>query len=711
LLTIFRGNANVALDDQAFLKAMHGTPNNPTFNELVQAKSKPAPGSKAAALVERPVKPSKGPAAKKKDSVLAKSTETPAEAFRNLELHQKPSNAYGNIRLAPTHEFAFPPPNVRADSKKSRGGNISVHTEGIESASTFDSADFATQPSRDAPSQLNNNNNNNNNHGTIIIGLQSTQKKASPNLVAKPAVNGSGIKVLPATSPVDLEQKDDLIMLDEGSEGFATGAKAFSNNAVSSSTKNSMPSPGIPDIMDEDLDVGVFQSSLTPRSAVTPRFVVYRGARYIRADQITEQDVQDCQQGIQQEANGQKRTVSPEFELPKRVAVTSGLNIGLQTLERSSRGSILGEHNLPGRSQDNTEASPSLSLGASRWARGNAVPALPVSRAQQSLLSQIRHYATPSHQPSQRLGVGRGERGIDTEMIETFGTPSAQKKMASAPDLAASKHASAGASIKATQTRTESVASPFSNRVHGGTFPTNTASEVGQDKLGAVSMSAENNQIMNFSTPPRTGSLQAENPKAYFKAPNPATSMWADPYHEVKTLAASNDHLGNEPRQPGFQFTSGDNADGEGDLLADLPPSHRKRNPFSRFARPSGAAAAEAPMPVQRSGNASTATRKPFRFGEGLAAEAKFKTDVKPSAFQFSQPPASSKPGKLGDSKWATDGQSVGSRITPDKANVIKGNLMASKYAPNTNNTSWASHSSFRKVRQRADSSSEESEI
>jgi len=675
---------------------MHGTPTNPTFNELVQAKSKPAPGSKAAALVERPVKPTKGSAAKKKDSALAKSTETPAEAYRNLEIHQKPSNAYGSIRLAPTHEFAFPPPTTRADGKTSRGGNISVHTEGVESASTFDSADFATQPSRDAPSQLNKTN------GTIIIRSQSTQNTSSQKLVAKPAANGFGIKVLPPKSHVDVEQKDDLIMLDEGSEGFPTGAKAFSNNAVSSSTKNSMPSPGIPDIMDEDLDVGVFQSSLTPRSAVAPRFVVYRGARYIRADQVTDQDVQDCQQGIQQEMNGQKPTESPKFELPNRVAVTSGVNIGLQTLAQSSRGSILGEHNLPGQSRDDTEASPSLSLEASRWARGNPVPVLAVSRPQQSLLSQIRHYSTPSHPLYQRLGVGQGAQGTDTEMIEVFGTSSAQEKVASAPDLAASKHAPAGAPIIATPTRTGSVASPFSNRVHGGNFSTSRASEIGQDKLGAISKSAENNRNMYPSTSSRTGSLQADNPRALFKTPNLAASMWADPYRDVKTLAESNKHLGDEPTQPGFQFASGDDADGENDLLADLPASHRKRNPFSRLARSSNAAAPEVPMLTQRFGTMSTATRKPFTFGEGLAGEAKFKTDVKPSVFQFSQPPASSKPGKLGDSKWATE----------DKAKANKGNLMASRYAPTTtNNTSSASNSSFRKVRLRADSSSEESEI
>jgi hypothetical protein len=678
---------------------MHGTPTNPTFNELVQAKSKPAPGSKAAALVERPVKPTKKPAAKKNNSVLAKSTETPAEAYRNLKIHKQPSNAYGSIRLAPTYEFAFPPSTTIADQKRSRGGNISVHTEGVESASTFDSADFATQPSRDAPSQLNKN------HGTIIFSSQPTQKKPSEESGAKPAANGFGINVLPSTSQVDVDQKDDLIMLDEGSEGFPTDAKAVSNNAVSNSTKNSMLSPGIPDIMDEDLDVGVFQSSLTPRSAVAPRIVVYRGARYIRADQVTDQDVEDCQQGIQHETNGQKRTESPKFELPNRVAVTSGLNIGLQTLEQNSRGSILGEHNLPGRSQDYTEASASLSLEASRWARGNLEPAPPVSKTQQSLLSQIRHYSTPSHQPYQRHGVGQGARGADTEMAEAFGTSSAPEKVASAPDLAASKHAPAGAPFMATQTRAGSVVSPFSNRAHGGDFPTSAASEIGQDKVGAIPMSAENNRNMYSSTSSRAGSLQDDNPKAYFKASNLAASKWADPIREVKTSATSNTHLGDKPRQPDRRFASSEDADGEDDLLADLPASHRKRNPFSRFARPSTAAAAEVPIPTQRFGNA---TSKPLRFGEGLAAEARFKTDTKvpSSLFEFSQLPPSSRPGKLIGTKWMTD----------DEAKANKGNLMASKYAPTSNNnnnftSSVSNNSSFRKVRLRADSSSEESEL
>jgi hypothetical protein len=688
---------------------MNYTPTNPTFNEHLQAKSKPAPGSKAASLVERPIKAIKKSAAgiKKTGFALAKSAETPAEAYRKLEIHKKSSNVDGSIRLAPTHEFAFPPPITRAGQKNVQGGNISVHTEGVESASTFDSADFATQPSGDARSQLNKN------HGCVVIGSKSTQKKSSEKMGAKPAANGLRINVLPPASRIEVEQKDDLIMLDEDSEQFPPGAKTSSNNALSNSTKHSVLSPGIPDIMDEDLDVGVFQSSLTPRSAVAPRCVTYRGARYIRADQVTSQDVEDRQQGNdrqgegqqgnERQMNGQQQNESPKFELPNRVAVTSGLNIGLQTLAQSSGGSILGEHNLPGRFGDKDEASSSLSLEASRWATETYRPPSPAFKPQQSLLSQIRHYSSPPWQPFQPVGVALGTQEPDTEMFEAFGTSSAQQKVESAPNLAASKHAPPGARVMATQARVGSTASaestgPFPiNRVHRGNFPTGTAPEVRQDKPAAISMSPEKDRNTYSSTSSRTGSLQADNPtnalrKHSFKASNLAASKWATPNRRVTALPESNKHLSDEPRQPGFQFASGDDADGEGDAVHG---SQQKRNPFSAFAK---VAAVKGPM----------VTHKPFVFGGGMAQEAKPNANVEPSAFQFSQPPTS-KSATLMDSKWATKGQSSRSRIPRDNKPKAKGDLMASKYAPT--NTSSASTTSFRKVRARADSSSEESEL
>ena len=67
--------------------------------------------------------------------------------------------------------------------------------------------------------------------------------------------------------------------------------------------------------------------------------------------------------------------MSPEFDTSGRVAVTDGLNIRLRTLQESSGDSILGDHNLPGRSWLITGDLSALSLGASEWVTENETSA------------------------------------------------------------------------------------------------------------------------------------------------------------------------------------------------------------------------------------------------------------------------------------------------------------------------------------------------
>jgi hypothetical protein len=347
-----------ALHEQAFLRMMKNANTKAAFNDHVEEKSKPLPSSKAAAMIEQPAKSTKKPTTgtQKPASVLAKSAETPAVAFREIEARSanESPNAAGNIRLAPTHELAFPPPITTSGRKNIHGSSVSVHTDGVESATTFDSADFATQSSGGAHSKLDLD------HGTIIIGSRSREEN-SPAKAEANSGDSLGIRVLPPANHAEFAQRDDLITLDEGSNVSEAVAEASNDGALGDSNADSVQSSGIRDIMDEKLDTDVPQIPLTPKSSLAPRFITYRGCRYIRADQVTSQDIEDDLQ-VTLPA---RRMVPPDIGGFDRLALTGGLRIGLQTLHDNSGGSILGEHNLPGRSRGSTEASSNLALGVS----------------------------------------------------------------------------------------------------------------------------------------------------------------------------------------------------------------------------------------------------------------------------------------------------------------------------------------------------------
>jgi hypothetical protein len=378
------------LHEQAFLRMMKNANTKPAFNDHVQEKSKPAPSSKAAAMIEQPAKSAKKPAAgtQKPASVLAQSAETPAEAFRKIEARNanESPNAAGNIRLAHTHELAFPPPITRSGGKNIHGSSVSVHTDGVESATTFDSADFATQSSGGAHSKLDLD------HGTIIIGSRSREENSSAKSEANSG-NSLGIRVLPPANHAESAQRDDLITLNEGSDVSKAVAEASNDGALGVSNADSVQSSVIRDIMDEELDIDVPQISLTPKSSATPRFITYRGCRYIRADQVTGQDIEDRLQATPPA----RRRVPPDIGGFDRLALTGGLNIGLQTLHDNSDGSILGEHNLPGRSRG-SEASSTLALGASgRVAPSSEVNAGSRTRQESSGSSNLGEDNLPGH--------------------------------------------------------------------------------------------------------------------------------------------------------------------------------------------------------------------------------------------------------------------------------------------------------------------------
>jgi hypothetical protein len=418
---------------------MNDMKTKPTFNDHVQGKSKPAPASKAAALVEQPAKAAKKAATgtKKPVSAISKSIETPAEAFLKLEARtaDKSTKVEDSIRLAPTHEFAFPPPVIKSGEKNIQGSSVSVHTDGVETAATFDSADFATQSSVKTRSGLDPN------RGASTIASNSTRENLTAKDEPQCRSNGLGIYVLPPAGYSPPEHKGDLITLDQGSEQPQTDEELSNTNVLAASNGRGGPSPGVPDIMDEELDDDVQQNSLTPNSLIAPRSLEYRGARYIRADQITGQDLgkllQEARPATQiksSEVGSQENPPPAEINVPEidesiRVAVTEGLNIGLRTLQESSGGSLLGEHNLPGRSRRPTEESSARSLGTSEWATRNNTSARVDITAGLNIGSQtLRESSGPSILGDHNLlGRSRGFTEVSSAMSHEDSERAAEK--------------------------------------------------------------------------------------------------------------------------------------------------------------------------------------------------------------------------------------------------------------------------------------------
>ena len=699
----------MALNDQAFLKVLKAMETKPKFNDHVQQNSKPAPNSKAAALVEQPSKASKRPgtATKKPSSALAKSSETPAEAYRRLEARgsNKSPDGGGKVRLAPTHEFAFPPPFTRSREEDVPGSRISVHTDGVESAITLDSADFATQSSGGARAKLDAN------HGSIVFDPNSTKNV----LATAPKADGVGVGVLPPGSDLRSKHRDDLIVLEECSEQSHTVPKASHDVAQAKSHASSMPSSGIPDIMDEELDVDILQSSLTPKPSVAPPCITYRGARYIRADQIPGQDNGNRLHSICSD----KRIDSRNFEVPDRVAVTSGGNIGLRKLQENSGRSILGDHNLPRRSRDITEAPPTLALGASEWAFGNVRPETSVATVRELSLPQFR--PAPLRQPYQDGHSLQNVQRGDAEMADECAIPSTRPEIVPASDLVSSnKDTPPTTLVMSTQVPSiQAVASPESTRSsYLGEIPRDTSLATTvppnrQDESVATSKSPDDARNTHCTLATKTGTFRADSVRQGTsdgtlsdKAPNLAASKWASAGSEVNTSAQSKKNFGDELGQFRFPSASPEDSGATIDPVYESRDGvYRRRNPFGRLAPPSQlplveknnklpttvpAQPPDGSLMAERSANIPSASHKALTTGEHMVQTMRPDAKAQPSAFRLSDR-ASSKSRESVDSKranGAVEGQVGGSRL-PQNSSKAMNNLMASKYATNVFKSSF----------------------
>ena len=745
-LMTYRTSMTVVLNDEAFLKVMNSMTAKPTFNQHVQEKLKPAPNSKAAALVEQPGKTTKKRAAvtKKSGSVLPRSAESPADAYRLLEARNKPSNTDATIRLVPTHEFGLPPPNTKPGGKKVPGDSASVHTDGVESAGTFNSADFKTQSSAGTGSRIDQD------HGTIVIGGKLAQKDSSATSEAAFGSNGPGIRLLPAPSHAESNQKDDLIILEDGIGQSSPDVKISSNDAPSALEAKSLQSPSIPHIMDEELDDDVPQSSLTPRSSIAPRFITFRGARYIRYDQITGQDAEDSQVGNHSEGSCQQNTqpvvqaASFSSSTNNRIAVTNGLNIGLQTLQKSSAGSILGEHNLPGRSAVSTGPSSQASVASSTWANRMIRSTLASASFPTPLLPQTCLSPVPSEKPNQHDEPLQNSQTDDTEIAATPRKSTAEQKVASLPSLAASKYAIQGVQVATRpppvesanfhkSTKTASVDQPDrSPKAVRTASPTASVGRRGEDK-GAFDITMQvppeslvpasrradyipnmhsNASSKSESSPTNRTRQTTENGTASAPSPsrkqaNLTASIWSTANSEMNTLAPSSKTFENQVRQSQFNLTS-DNVDSkEETTVVSDDGAQRKRNPFGATTQSSKPTPIENKnlafaVPVQpldgsvmaeRSGNIPNTSHTPMTL-QSLIEGTKAKAKAQSSTFNFSESAGSKSTNPLQSSSanGTKQGQTGASRLPLSKTNP-KNNLMASKYAPSNTSTS-----SFRKV-------------
>ncbi len=703
----------MALNDQAFLRVMRETTTKPAFNSLVQGKSKPAPSSKAAALVEQPAK-RLVLGAKKAASGLTKSSETPAEAFQKMEARASKGSSkadVGKIRLAPTHEFAFPLPITRSGRKNLDDSDVSVHTDGVESAATFVSADFETQSSSAGQSK------SGPNHGTIIIGSNSTEKSPTTKSEAKLRVEKLGIRVLPPPGHVESNRKEDLIVLDEGSEPSQVVAKASDNEVLAASNAISVHSPSVPDIMDQDLDVDLPQFSLTPRSSVAPRSITYRGARYIRADTVTSQYLETHQQATRPGVE----VASSGVGIFDRVAVTNGLNIGFGSLQESSANGILGEHSLPGRSRASTEASSTAALEASRWATGNFGAATFINRNHQPPMLQSRADPTAFQQPAQPSQYDYSFQSIerdDTGTNDASATSSALENVRRTSNLAASKWAAPTSNLSTlgSATFTKSGGPSFIGDVCKHTNVCSIASQSQQHKFTAPSQSPDSIRNMYSAFPSKAGSFQADRtsqevdkstkpaPNPSHKTPNLAASKWATPDRGVSVSAQSNKKSGDGTRQSRLRSDSAKGIDAIIDPVLEPQESGiRKRNPFGAVSPPSKPALFEtinsfpstipsqpatAPRMTERSGNIPPARHTPLSIEEQMVRAERSGARAGQSAFKPFEP-AGSKSTRPVDSSSANGpvgDPASGTRIPHNKPNPPS-NLMASKYATNASSS------------------------
>lgn len=755
-LMTYRTSATVALNDEAFLKVMNNMTAKPKFSQHVQKKSKPAPNSKAAALVEQPAKTNdrRAAASKKPASALAISSETPAEAYRHLEARNKSSNTHATVRLAPTHEFGFPPPNIKSGEKKGAGDNISVHTDGVESASTFNSADFKTQSTGEAGPR------NSRNHGTIVNGGDLTRKYSSATSEAVSASNGSGIHLLPPPSHAASNQKDDLITLEDGIGQTSPVVNNSSNDAPSASYANSTQSPGVPEIMDEDLDPVNLHSPLTPRSSIAPRSIIFRGARYTRDDLITGQKADAGQAEDRPEGSRQQNTqptgqaASLSSGTNSRARVTNERHIGLQTLQENSASSILGEHNLPGHSAMSRGPTSHTLLASSRWAN----PMLRSTPANASFpspsLPQTHLSLVPAQKPDQHHELLQKSQTNNTEMAGEPTACSVQQQAALSLNLAASKYAIQGVQVATCSLPVESLTFHKSAE-QGPVYKSDKASNAFQtaSRTASVGQGGEDrkafdptlqvpqeNLVPTMSHPShipnmpsnassKTGSSATDKtrqttenstasaPKPSRKPANLIDSIWSTANSGMSPLAALNQTFESQTRQSPFTLISDHDDSKEKKSAVSDDGVQRKRNPFGittqlseparlqenkKFASAIPAQPVDGSVMAERSGNIPSAGHTPMTLRDRIGGTGVHVKDQS-SMFNFSELQGSKSTNHI-QLSWAngtTQGRPVEPRLPSSKPNP-NNSLMKSKYAPSN-----ASTSSFRKGRR----ASEESEI
>lgn len=702
---------------------MNSMTSKSAFNDHIQDKSKPAPASKAAALFEQPVKATKKPSigTKKPARDINRSPATPADAYRKMQeraVGNIPERKGENIRLAPRHDFGSPSPVTRAGGNRLQHDNASIHTDGMETAATFDSGDIGTQDSGDAGIKTS--------HGST-----STQEDSAAKVQEQHNSNGLGVTVPPPVGQVDHE---DLILLDQGVEQTQAPANISDTGPGGPSKINSGPSSDVPHIMDEDLDVELPPPTLTPKSHVAPRTLTFRGARYLREDTVPPFARPENQ-------------MNPFGGMYNRVALTEGVNIGLRTLQENSTGSILGEQNLPGQARRGSGASSIAGLATSRWGIKNVKSGIPETNLlDQSMFKTSAIPRTFSPIWEHDKYSSRKAETSDAPKTDIPAAPPATQERAPALNPGSSKYATQDRIVATShklsvepEKRPHSAEPSAVESVRKDSSPSITSPRDREDKIVTTSKVANNHQSMYFNPSLKTDDLPFDRlsqnaanstlvaPKPVRKTANLAASKWGSPDAKIITSTLA--------KMVGDKIPSSKSTENGGKNLGSAPMSKqgelRKRNPFEsdtqpapqisavvdRHLVPTEAAQAErVPGMVRQFGNNQAENHAPrtiderrIRFMGSALPVVGSDSRASPSMSETSAA-ASIEPAKpLVESRWANNGvenKSNGSRSSQTKTKPVA-NLMASKYAAST-----SSFSSFRKVRQiKDDSSSDESEI
>ena len=310
------------LDPGAFLVAAGITPGRKDFNELASPSKDPVTASNIALKEE-------------------KTNESASRAEAGISTKLKPAireiMVERQIRQVPCHEFSFPPPNMTSTKQKSL--QPSSYTDGTLSPTSFTSEAPSTQLSSSGiPAAA---------AANTTVTTEEARSPATANTSLPQELARLGIQEHASQLQKETSHEGDFAMLDIDTDNSATAAQP------PLSATGSQRSGEVADILDEENE-RLNQEPLTPNASNNPPSLEINGTRYYREDQIAARSLASRHAEIENALPSSSFAEPPDAFSRNDRAIIGRVSIGVNTL--------LGNHNLPGRSRvdGSTQAAQSL---------------------------------------------------------------------------------------------------------------------------------------------------------------------------------------------------------------------------------------------------------------------------------------------------------------------------------------------------------------